>query len=83
MCARVDSTTNESLRKRVVADLDAIRRNPRLVRSFLAAPSAAQVVDQSVWVLAVPPLHIGVMAGRVLMRVVMGDGCEGRLTADR
>jgi transposase len=36
---------NESLRKRVVADLDAIRRNPRLVRSFFAAPTVAYIMD--------------------------------------
>lgn len=36
---------NESLRQRVVADLDAIRRNPRLVRSFFAAPSVAYIMD--------------------------------------
>jgi transposase len=36
---------NESLRKRVVADLAAIARNPRLVRSFFDTPSVAYIVD--------------------------------------
>ena len=36
---------NESLRTRVVADLAAIGRNPRLVRSFFDAPSVAYIMD--------------------------------------
>jgi transposase len=36
---------NESLRQRVVADLAAIRHNPRLVRSFFDAPSVAYIMD--------------------------------------
>ena len=35
---------NESLRTRVVADLAAIRRNPRLVQSFFDAPSVAYIM---------------------------------------
>jgi len=35
----------ESLRLRVVRDLEAIRRNVRLVRSFFQAPSVAYVMD--------------------------------------
>ena len=37
---------NESLHKRAVADLAAIGRNPRFVRSFFDAPSVAYVVDR-------------------------------------
>jgi transposase len=37
---------NESLHKRVVADLAAIGRKPRLVRSFFDAPSVAYIMDQ-------------------------------------
>lgn len=36
---------NESLRARVVADLEAIKRNARLLRSFFSAPSVAYVMD--------------------------------------
>jgi transposase len=36
---------NESLRARVINDLDAIKRNVRLVRSFFRAPSVAYVTD--------------------------------------
>lgn len=36
---------NESLRQRIVADLAAVGRNPRLVRSFFDAPSVAYLTD--------------------------------------
>ena len=36
---------NESLRARVVADLAAIKRNTRLLRSFFSAPSVAYIMD--------------------------------------
>lgn len=36
---------NESLKRRVAADLSAIRANPRLVRSFFHAPSVAYAKD--------------------------------------
>ena len=36
---------NESLKERVNADLQAIQRNPSLVRSFFHAPSVAYVLD--------------------------------------
>jgi transposase len=36
---------NESLRARVDADLSAIKKNPRLVRSFFQTPSVAYILD--------------------------------------
>jgi transposase len=36
---------NESLKARVVSDLDAIKRNPSLVRSFFRASSVAYAAD--------------------------------------
>jgi len=36
---------HESLRARVDADLSAIKKNPRLVRSFFQAPSVAYILD--------------------------------------
>jgi hypothetical protein len=36
---------NESLKERVIADLAAIKSNPKLVKSFFHAPSVAYAKD--------------------------------------